>query len=70
MQISTPSASYDSSFWRKSLLAAPSCRRVIETKSGQNRMIELGVSEGRLRACPFLETWRALHCGEVHVRTG
>ena len=25
--------SYDSSFWRNDLLAAPSCRRVIETKS-------------------------------------
>ena len=24
-----------------------------------------GCSTGRLRACPFLETWHALLCGEV-----
>ena len=50
------------------LRAAPCCRRVIKTKSGQNRMLNLCGSKGRLRACPFLETWRALPCGEVHVR--
>ena len=32
---STPSAWYDSIFRRNKLLTAPSCRRVIETKSGQ-----------------------------------
>ena len=58
------SASHDNSFWRK-LFVAPSCRRVIETKSGPNRMFDPGGSKGRLRACPFLGTWRALLCGEV-----
>ena len=55
-RISTPPAWYDSSFRRNELLATPSCRRVIETKSGQNRMFDPGGSEGRLRACPFLGT--------------
>ena len=67
---STPSDFYDSSFWRNNLLTAPSCRRVIETKLGQNRMFDLGGSEGRLHTCPFLGTWRALLCGEVHVKAG
>ena len=43
----------------------PSCRRVIETKSGENRMFDPGGSQGRLRACPILGTWRALLWGEV-----
>ena len=48
---STPYASYDSSsFWR--LLAAPYCRRVVETKSRQNRTFDPGGSQGHLRACP------------------
>ena len=51
---SVPSAWYDSSF--RKLLAAPSCRGVIETKSEQNRTFDLGGSQGRLRACPFLGT--------------
>ena len=62
---SVPSAWYDSSFWRNNLLAAFSCRRVIETKSGQNRMFDPGGSQGRLRACPILGLWRALLCGDV-----
>ena len=62
---SVPPAWYDSSFWTNNLLAAFSCRRVIETKSGQNRMFDPGGSQGRLRACPFLGSWRALLCGEV-----
>ena len=63
---STPPAWYDdSSFRRNKLLAAPSCRRVIETESKQNRTFDPGGSQGRLRACPFLGTWRALFCGEV-----
>ena len=62
---SIPSAWYD----RWKLLAAPSCRRVIETKLGQDRTFDPDGSQGRLRACPFLGTWRALLCGEV-VRTG
>ena len=28
-------------------------------------MFDPGGSKGRLRACPFLGTWRALLCGEV-----
>ena len=61
---SIPSASYDSSsFWR--LLAAPYCYRVVETKSRQNGIFDLGGSQGSLRAWPFLGSWRALVCGEV-----
>ena len=59
----TSSASYDSSsFWR--LCATPYCRRVVDTKSGQNRTFDPGGSRGHLRACPFLGSWRALVCGE------
>ena len=47
------------------MLAGPSCRRVIETKSGQNRMFDPGGSEGRLRACSFSGTRRALLYEEV-----
>ena len=31
-------------------------------------MFDPGGSTGRLRACPFLGTWRALLCGETFVR--
>ena len=31
-------------------------------------MFDPGDSIGRLRACLFLGTWRALLCGEVHIR--
>ena len=55
LRTSTPSASYESSFWRNYLLAALSCRRVIETKSGQNRMLDPGGSEGRRCAARFWE---------------
>ena len=49
----TPSASYDSSsFWR--LSATPYCRRVVDTKSKQNRTFDPGGSRGHLRACPLL----------------
>ena len=65
---STPYASYESSsLWR--LLAAPYCRRVVETKSRQNRTFDPGGSQGHLRACPFLGSWCALVCGEV-IRAG
>ena len=64
---SNPYVSYDSSVWN--LLAASSCRRVIETKSGENRTFDPGGSQGRLRACPFLGSWRALLCGEI-MRAG
>ena len=46
--------SYDSNF----LPAAYSFRMVVETKSGENRMFDPGGSQGRLRACPFLGSWR------------
>ena len=58
------SASHDNSFWTN-LFAVPSCRRVIKTKSGQNRVFDPGGSRGRLRACPFLGTSRTSLCGEV-----
>ena len=57
--------SYDSNF----LPAAYSFWMVIETKSGENRMFDPGGSQGRLRACPFLGSWRVLLCGEV-IRAG
>ena len=63
---SVPSVWYDSSF--RKLLASPSCRRVIETKSVQNSMFDPGGFQGLLHACLFLGTWRALLCGEVHAR--
>ena len=63
---STPYASYDSSVFQGSnLSAAPYCRRVLETKSRQNRTFDPGGSQGHLRACPCLGSWRALVCGEV-----
>ena len=47
---STPYVSYDSSFFQmNNLPAAPSCRRVIETKSGENRMLDPGGSRSSLR---------------------
>ena len=46
--------SYDSNF----LPAVYSFRMVIETKSGENGMFDPGGSQGRLRACPFLGSWR------------
>ena len=67
---STPPAWYDdSSFRRSKLHAAPSCQRVIETKSRQNKTLDLGGSQGRLRACPSTGRWRGLFCGEV-MRVG
>ena len=45
--------SYDSSAFQDSnLLAAPYGRRVVETKSRQNRTFDPGGSQGHLRACP------------------
>ena len=70
VRTSTPYASFDSSVFQESnLSAAPYCRRVVETKSRQNRTFDLGGSQGHLRACPFLGSWRALVCGEV-IRAG
>ena len=42
LRTSTQPVSYDSSFWN--LLAASFCRKVIETKSGENRMFDPGGS--------------------------
>ena len=54
---STPYASYDSSVFQESnLFASPYYRRVVETKSRQNRTFDPGGSRGDLRACPFLES--------------
>ena len=70
LRTSTQHVLYDSSFWN--LLSSLFCRRVIETKSilVQTRTFDPGGFQGRLRACQFLGSWRALLCGEVYVRTG
>ena len=48
------SVSYDSSFfWMNNLPAAPSCRRVIETKSMQNNMFDPGGSRSSPRLPVF-----------------
>ena len=41
--------------------------KVLETKSRKTLVFGPGRSTGRLRACPFLGTWRALLSGEVFV---
>ena len=69
--ISISSASYDSSsvLQERNLSATPYCRGAVDTKSRQNRTFDSGGSQGHLRACPFLGSWRALVCGEV-LRAG
>ena len=69
--ISVPPASYDSSsvFQERNLSATPYCRRVVDTKSMQNRTFDPGGLQGHLRACPFLGPWRALVCREI-LRAG
>ena len=70
IRTSTPYVSYDSSAFQESnLLAAPYCRRVVETKSMQNRTFDPDGSQGHPRACPFLGSWSALVCGQV-IRAG
>ena len=61
------SASYDSSsvFQERNLSATSYCRRVVDTKSGQNRTFDPGGSLGHPRACPCLGSWRAVVWGEV-----
>ena len=56
----TTSAQYTtySDFWKM---------KVLETRPWQTLVFDFGGSTGRLRACPFLETWRGLFCGEVFV---
>ena len=54
LRTSTQSVSYDSSFfWKSNLPAAPSCRRVIEAKLGQNRMFDPGGSRSSPRLPVF-----------------
>ena len=57
---------YNTSFWWNQL-PAPSWRTMIQTKSRQNLVFDLGGSAGRLRACPFLGTWHALLCEEAII---
>ena len=68
---SLSSASCDSSsvFQERNLSAIHYCRRVVDTKSRQNRTFDPGGSQRHLRARPFLGPWRALVCGEV-IRAG
>ena len=68
---SISSASYDSSsvLRERNLSATPYCRRIVDTKSRQNKTFDPGGSQGHLHACPFLESWCALVCGEV-LRAG
>ena len=68
---SISSASYGSSsvLQERNLSATPYRRRVVDTKSRQNRTFDPGGSRGHLRACPFLGSWRTLICGEV-LRAG
>ena len=48
-----------SSFWKM---------KVLQTKLMQTLMFDPGGFKVRLRACPFLKTWRALVYGELFVR--
>ena len=52
-------ARYYSSFWKM---------KVLEVKPRQTLVFDPGGSTRRLRACPFLGTWRALLYGEVFVQ--
>ena len=69
--ISVPPASYYSSsvFQERNLSATLYCRRVVDTKSMQNRTFDPGGLQGHLRACPFLGPWRALVCVKI-LRAG
>ena len=70
LRTSTQYALYDSSVFQESnLLPGPSGLRVIETKPMQNMTFDPDGSQGHLRACPSLGSWRALVCGEV-IRAG
>ena len=42
--------------------------KVLQTKSMQTLVFDPGGLKVCLRASPFLETWRALLCGEIFVR--
>ena len=66
-KIFTPYVLYYSSVWN--LLAAFPCLRVIETKSGENRMFGPGGFPGRLRPCPVLGSWRVAWRGGCACRS-
>ena len=69
LRTSTPYALYyNSSFWLNQL-AAPSCRRVIEKKSGQNRMFDSG-SSGSPPRLPIFGNEHALLCEKVMFWSG
>ena len=57
---------YSSCFWWIINRQAPFWPGAIATKSRQHLVFDPGESTCRLRACPFLGTWRALLCGKVH----
>ena len=52
--ISSASNASSSVFQERNLSATPYCRRVVDTKSRQNRTFDPGGSQGHPRACPFL----------------
>ena len=65
---STQSVSYDSSFfWKNNLPVAPSCRRVIETKSGQNSIFDPGSSRSFPRLPVFWERGTRCFVGRLYV---
>ena len=64
----TSTVSYYSSFWN--LLAPPSYRRVVETKSVQSRTFDPGGFQGRLRTCPFWGSWRRCFLGRFMLGLG
>ena len=66
LRTTTQYASYDRSVFQDgNQLPAPSGLRVLATKPKQNMTFDPGACQGRLRACPFLGSWRALVCGVV-----
>ena len=71
LRTSTPYALYyNSSLWLNQL-PAPSWRRVIQTKSRQNLMVDPGGSRSSSRLpVSGNVAWRALLCGEVHAKAG
>ena len=58
---------YSSFWWINNQRAAPFWRRIMQTKLRQTLIFDPGDSTGRLHACPFLGTWRALFCEKVLV---
>ena len=60
-------ASYNSTFWKINNQQAPFWPRAVKTKSEHNMVFNPGGSTGRLRACSFLGTCRALLCRDIFV---